>query len=43
MYVEGECSMNKFQNKEGTPATALSIVQSESISSLLRYIGLCRR
>ncbi|CAF9904534.1 ssDNA-binding protein, mitochondrial [Imshaugia aleurites] len=27
MYVEGECSMNKFQNKEGTPATALSIVQ----------------
>ncbi|MCJ1275555.1 ssDNA-binding protein, mitochondrial [Puttea exsequens] len=27
VYVEGDCSMNKFTNKEGTAQTALSIVQ----------------
>lgn len=30
VYVEGDCSMNKFQGKDGTPTSALSIVQSES-------------
>ena len=30
--VEGDCSMNKFQTKEGTPTSALSIVQSECSS-----------
>ncbi len=29
IYVDGDCSMNKFQTKDGTPASALSIVQSE--------------
>lgn len=29
LYVEGECSMKKFQTKDGAPASALSIVQSE--------------
>lgn len=27
IYVEGDCSMNKFQTKDGTPSSALSIVQ----------------
>ena len=29
VYVEGDCSMNKFQGKDGTAQTALSIVQRE--------------
>lgn len=28
VYVEGDCSMNKFQGKDGTAQSALSIVQS---------------
>ncbi|KAL9070309.1 MAG: hypothetical protein Q9161_005002 [Pseudevernia consocians] len=28
LYVEGECSMKKFQNKDGNPVSALNIVQS---------------
>ena len=32
VYVEGDCSMNKFTNKEGTAQTALSIVQREYLS-----------
>ena len=35
VYVEGDCSMNKFQTKEGTPASALNIVQSERHLQLL--------
>lgn len=27
VYVEGDCSMNKFQGKDGNPTSALSIVQ----------------
>ena len=27
IYVEGDCSMNKFNDKEGKPTSALSIVQ----------------
>ncbi|KAL2053195.1 hypothetical protein ABVK25_006520 [Lepraria finkii] len=27
VYLEGDCSMNKFQGKDGTSQTALSIVQ----------------
>ena len=30
VYVEGEASMNKFTAKDGTPQSALSIVQRES-------------
>ena len=29
VYVEGDCSMNKFNDKEGKPTSALSIVQRE--------------
>lgn len=29
VYVEGDCSMNKFQTKDGIASTALNIVQSE--------------
>lgn len=29
VYVEGDCSMNKFQNKDGIASSALNIVQSE--------------
>lgn len=39
LYVEGECSMSKFQTKDGSPASALSIVQSELVSGF-RTIGL---
>ena len=34
VYVEGDASMNKFTAKDGTPQSALSIVQRESSSSL---------
>ncbi|KAF6223625.1 hypothetical protein HO133_000468 [Letharia lupina] len=27
VYVEGDCSMNKFQNKDGIASSALNIVQ----------------
>ena len=29
VYLEGDCSMSKFQGKDGTAQTALSIVQRE--------------
>lgn len=29
VYVEGDCSMNKFQSKDGIASSALNIVQSE--------------
>ena len=31
VYVEGDASMNKFTAKDGTPQSALSIVQRESV------------
>ncbi len=36
VYVEGDCSMNKFQSKDGTAQTALSIVQRERTYYFLR-------
>ena len=36
--VEGECTMNKFQTKDGTPASALSIVQSEFLFILVFWV-----
>ena len=37
VYVEGDASMNKFTAKDGTPQSALSIVQRES--SFRRFLG----
>ena len=40
VYLEGDCSMNKFQGKDGTPQTALSIVQRKSFH-LLESWAVC--
>lgn len=29
VYIEGDCSMSKFNDKEGKPTSALSIIQRE--------------
>ena len=35
IFVEGDCSMSKFQGKDGQPVKALNIVQSELLSPLI--------
>lgn len=35
VFVEGDCSMSKFQGKDGQPVKALNIVQSELVSPLI--------
>lgn len=35
IFVEGDCSMSKFQGKDGQPTKALNIVQSELLSPLI--------
>ena len=39
VYVEGDASMNKFTAKDGTPQSALSIVQREFFFFVLLFLG----
>ena len=34
VYVEGECNMNKFTDKDGKPQSALNIIQREFVPAL---------